>query len=198
MYGTVSVPERVPTAVGVNVTPIVHVRPAPTPAVHVFDATAKSPFLVGAETVRVVLRWFVNVTVFAAVVSPTVVLAKVKVAGEIVTDAEPVPVRLTVWGLFSALSVNVSVPESAPVAAGENVIPTVHVAPAAMLVPQVLLVTAKSPLARTLVKLRATFSWLVNVTVLTALALPTTIVPKLNVLVDNVTGTEPVPVNATV
>ena len=44
--------------------------------------------------------------------------------------------RLTVWGLFAALSVNVSVPVAPPVAVGENVTPTVQLAPAAILDPQ--------------------------------------------------------------
>jgi hypothetical protein len=194
----VSVPTRVPTAAGVNVTPIVHVSPAPTPEAHVFDETAKSPLVVGAETVRVVLKWFVNVTVFAAVVLPTVVLAKVKVVGDIVTDAEPVPVRLTVWGLFAAPSVNVSAPESAPAAIGENVTPTIHVALAAMLVPQVLLAIEKSPLARMLEKLRLVFSWFVSVTDLAALVLPTATVPKPKLVGERVTGVIPVPVRAAV
>jgi hypothetical protein len=64
----------------------------------------------------------------------------------------PLPVRLTVCGLFTALSVNVRVPVAAPVAVGENVTPTVHVAPPAILAPQVLLATAKPALAATLEK----------------------------------------------
>jgi hypothetical protein len=43
-------------------------------------------------------------------------------------------------------SVKVSVPVAAPTAVGENVTPTVHWAPAAILVPQVLLDTAKPTL----------------------------------------------------
>lgn len=45
------VPARGPTAVGVNVTPIVHVAPAATPP-HVFDVTAKSPVAAAPETVN--------------------------------------------------------------------------------------------------------------------------------------------------
>ena len=70
----------------------------------------------------------------------------------------PVPVRLTVCGLFAAVSVNVSVPVAVPVAVGENVTPTVQLAPAATLVPQVLLETAKPALAAMLEKLSETFS----------------------------------------
>jgi hypothetical protein len=69
-----------------------------------------------------------------------------------------VPVRLTVWGPFAASSVKVNVPVTAPVAVGENVTPTLQLAPAAMLVPQLLLNTAKPALVTMLEKLSATFS----------------------------------------
>lgn len=67
----------------------------------------------------------------------------------------PVPVKLTLCGLFSALSVNVNVPEAAPVAVGLNVTPTEQLAPAAMLDPQVLVPIAKPALAAMLEKLSA-------------------------------------------
>jgi hypothetical protein len=89
---------------------------------------------------------------------PTVVLANVRLVGETVTGSVPVPLRLTVCGLFAAPSVNVKVPVRAPVVVGENVTPTVHVPPAPMLVPQVLLATAKSPLVEILVKVRVVLS----------------------------------------
>ena len=73
---------------------------------------------------------------------PTVTVPKFSVLAESVTGelvAPPVPLRLTVCGLFAALSVKVRVPVAAPVAVGVNVTPTVQLAPAAMLAPQVLL-----------------------------------------------------------
>jgi hypothetical protein len=54
------------------------------------------------------------------------------------------------------LSVNVSVPVAAPVAVGENVTPTVQLAPAAILDPQVLLATVNRVLATILEKLSDT------------------------------------------
>jgi len=69
-----------------------------------------------------------------------------------------VPVRLTVWRLFAALSVKVSEPVAAPVAVGENVIPTVQLAPAAIPVPQVLLAIVKPVLVTMLVEISETFS----------------------------------------
>jgi hypothetical protein len=55
------------------------------------------------------------------------------------------------------LSVNVRVPEMAPVAVGENVTPTVQLAPAAMLVPQVLLAIVNLALVAMVEKLSRTF-----------------------------------------
>jgi hypothetical protein len=157
-------------------------------------ATAKSPVGVIAPIVNDALSAFVNVIVCAAAVTPMVVLAKVRLAGESVTGATPVPERLTVCGLFAALSVNVNVPPAAPKAVGENVTPMVQVAKALMLAPQVLEATAKGPLATTLEKLRGIFSRFVNVRDVIALVLPTATVERFKVLAETVTGVMPVPV----
>lgn len=94
----------------------------------------------------------VSVIVLAELVVPTAWLEKLKLVGETVTAAEPVPLRLTVCGLVAVLSVSVSVPLSVPVVSGAKVTLTEQLAPAAMLVPQVLLAMAKSPLAAMPVK----------------------------------------------
>jgi hypothetical protein len=155
LNGVVSVPVRAPVTVGVKVIPMVHVCPALTPEPQVLLAIAKSPETLGPKTVSFVLRWFVIVTDLAAVVLPIVVLANANAVGLMVTGAEPVPVRVTAWGLFALLSVNVSVPERAPVLVGENCTPIEQVAPPAMLEPQVLLAIEKSPLTEIFVKARA-------------------------------------------
>jgi hypothetical protein len=55
-------------------------------------------------------------------------LGKTKVVGErLPTGAVPVPVRLTVWGLFVALSVKVNVAARLPAVVGVNVTLTVQV-----------------------------------------------------------------------
>ena len=133
----------------------------------------------------------------AELLVPTVTDPKLIELVESVTGALPVPLRLTVCGLFAAASVKVSVPVAAPVAAGVKVTPTVQVAPAATLLPQVLLAIVKWAVAAMLVKLSAVVSWLVRVTVLDELVLPTTTVPKLKLLADRVTGCVPVPVRLT-
>jgi hypothetical protein len=75
----------------------------------------------------------------AELLVPTVTVPKLRLLDDSVTGVLPVPVRLTVWGLVKALSVNFSVPLSAPITDGVKVTPTVQVAPAATLAPQVLL-----------------------------------------------------------
>ena len=105
-------------------------------------------------------------------VVPTTRLANVTLGGEIVTGQDPVPLRLTVCGLFAAASVNVSAPVRVPAAVGEKVTPILQLAPAATLPPQVLLAMAKSPVVAILVKVRAVFSLLVKVTDFAGLVLP--------------------------
>jgi len=132
---------------------------------------------------------------------PTAMTPKFNALADSVTAALPVPLRLTFWGLVEALSVKVSVPLAAPVAVGVNVTPTAQLAPAAWLVPQVLLAIAKGPLIPTLEIVRAVLWRLVSVTVTAALVLLTATVPKFNELADRVTGELellPVPLRLTV
>ena len=111
----------------------------------------------------------VRVTVFAALVLPTTTELKLKLLVETVTGALPVPLRFTTCGLVTALSVNVKLPVTAPISVGENVTPTVQLAPAPMPDPHVLVAIAKPALAAMLVKLSASFPRLVTVKVLGAL-----------------------------
>ena len=78
----------------------------------------------------VVLRLFVIVTIFAAVVLPTASLPKASVVGESVTWATPVPVRLTDCGEFEAWSVIMIDPVRVPMAVGVNVTLIVQLAAA--------------------------------------------------------------------
>ena len=168
-----STPERVPTSVGVNVTPTVHFSPAPTLGAQVLLATAKSPVAAIVVISKEVARWLVNVTVEDALVVPMVRLAKVTLSRESVAATEPVPLRFKVCGLLDALSTIVSVPTRAPAAVGENVTPILQVAPATRLAPHVLLAMAKSPVGVILVNVNAVFSLFATVTSFAALVLPT-------------------------
>ena len=91
-----------------------------------------------------------------------------------------------------------NVPVDEPTVLGEKVTPTVQLAPAATLVPQVLLATAKGALAAMPTLLSVIDCLLVNVTVLAALILPATVVLKLRLVTERVTGALPVPDRVTV
>lgn len=142
----------------------------------------------------------VTVTDLAELVAPTAVVPKLKLVADSVTGALPVPLRLTACGLLIALSAKVSVPAAAPSAAGVKVTPTVQVAPAAILVPQVLLDMANGPPAgmEMLVNVSATLRRLDTVTVFAALVLPNASVPKLKLVAEKVIGALPLPVRLTV
>jgi hypothetical protein len=110
----------------------------------------------------------------------------------------PAPVRLTVCGLFTALSLNISVPVSLPFAAGVNVTATVQLAPGARFVPQVLLAIAKPALTLKLVKKRDAPPLLVSVTVMVEVVWPILVGPKFTEVVDRVANVLPVPERETV
>jgi hypothetical protein len=95
--------------------------------------------------------------------------------------------------LVTALSVKVNVPVDEATVVGEKVTPTVQLAPAAMLVPQVLLATGNGALVAMPMLLSTVVCLFVNVTVLAALVLPATVVLKLRLVTERVTGALPVP-----
>src|SRR5437667_12525333 len=100
-------PVRVPDAVGENVTLMAQVPPTATELPQL-SVSAKSPLVEIVVIAKAAEPVFVSVTVCAALVVPTVWLAKVSEAGErlaVVVDAVPVPVRPAVCGLPEALSV---------------------------------------------------------------------------------------------
>jgi len=196
----VSAPVAAPDAVGVNVTPTVQLEPAATLVPQVLLAMPKGPLAAMADNVSDPLWLLVSVTDFAELVEPTAVVLKLKDVDDSVTGALPVPLRFTVCGLLTALSVKVSVPPAAPSADGVNVTLTVQLAPAAMPVPQVLPEMANGPPAGTemLVNVSAVLIRLVTVTDFEALVLPIASVPKFKLAAENVTGELPLPVTLTV
>src|SRR4051812_36231436 len=119
---------------------------------------------------------FVSVTDCAALVVPTVWLAKVKLVGENVTAAAdaafPVPESETICGLPAAESVTVNAPVRVPVCVGVKVTAMLQLAPAARLAGQEL-VCAKSPLVPILLTLSAAPPLFVSVTDCAALVVPT-------------------------
>ena len=88
---------------------------------------------------------------------------KVRLVGfQVTTDPSPVPVRLTV-GFDAALVTTVTLPFLVPTEGGVKVTLTVQLAPAAKLLPQ-LLVWAKSPFAVMLVIVMESLPVLLKVT----------------------------------
>jgi len=77
----VSVPVRVPLAVGVKVTLSVHVEPAATPGVQL-SVSAKSPLIDTPVICKGAVPLLESVTVCGELVVPTVWLPKVKLVGE--------------------------------------------------------------------------------------------------------------------
>lgn len=183
---TVSVPVRVPTTVGVNVTLIVHFALLATAVPQVL-VCAKSPVTLTLSIVNAAVILFVNVTVVGLLVVPTVRLLNVTVAGDSVTACTPVPLRLTVCGLLLALSVMVTAPVAAPVVVGENVTEIVHFLPAFSELPHVF-VSAKLPLTAMLVMVRVAEPELVRITFFAALVVFTTTLPKFREVGESVTA----------
>lgn len=202
LFGASSVKVRVPVtrpvAIGENVTPTVQLAPVAMLAPHVLLATVKGPSVVMLIKFNVMFCRFVKVSVLAVLVLPTAVVLKLKLLVESVTGAVPVPERLTVCGLVSAVSVNVRTPVAEPGAAGVNVTPTVQFVPATMLAPQVLFATANGPVVVMLMKLSGTFKRFVTVTVLAEVVSPTAIVPKFKLVGERLTGALPLPLRAAV
>src|SRR5207237_7671843 len=114
-------------------------------------------------------------TTCGALLVPTFCEPNVKLVGVTVNWGEleaPVPVSDTFCGLLEAESVSVSVPVRVPPAVGVKVTLTVQLAPAARLLPQLLL-CEKSPLVVMELNVTAPAVSLVAVTVLAALLVPT-------------------------
>jgi hypothetical protein len=131
-------------------------------------------------------------------VLPTVIVPKLKLLVDNVTGAIPVPDKVTICGLFPALSVKVKVPLIGPVAVGDKVKATLQCVPAARLVPQVL-IAIENGAAVVIDEIEsATACALVNVTDWFELVAPTTTEPNFKVLADSVTGAAPLPDRVTV
>src|SRR6266403_76587 len=111
-----SEPERVPPAVGANVTLILQ-KAAGARVVPQLFVCAKSPVTATPEMFSVALPVLVSLTAWAALVVPSDWLAKVKLAGDSATAGAartPEPESATEWGLPGALSVTARVAAREP------------------------------------------------------------------------------------
>ena len=150
----------------------------------------------------------VRVTIWIGLVEPTEVAGKMTLAGATVAvtaAAVPVPESATVWGLFPAVSVNVSVAARLPETEGVNATATMQLADVARLNPQALALITKSeelvPDTAMLAMLIADGPPLVSVTVWTVLVEPTDVAGNIRlegVIVAVATGVVPSPESATV
>lgn len=146
-----SVPLRLPLAVGVNTTLAVQLWPGPRVLKRGGEAQVlvwvKSPVTLIVVISSVDVPVLVMVTVCAGVVEPTLVFAKVRVVGVTVTEVAwvtPVPVTVMMWGLVGVLSSMLNSSVTDPVATGVKVMLRVHVPPRAATVPTQLFDSVKS------------------------------------------------------
>ena len=194
----VNVPEAEPTAVGEKVTPTVQLAPAATLVPHVLLATANgplTPLTATVFTVSVVFRRFVSVIVSVELASSTT-LPKLKLVGEKVTGALPLPERVTVW--VPALWVIVTLPEAAPTTVGANDTWMVHDAPGAI-GPLQLLVWLNGAVATTYETCRGPVPLLSTLMVCALLVVWTTCAGKeSDVGVIEAPGAVPVPLRITI
>jgi hypothetical protein len=192
---TFSFPSRVPVAVGLNTTLIVHFVFAARVVEHVVEDSLKSPVVEITMLLIAELRLFVSVNTFATLVVPTVCDANVALVGVNATGSAPVPLRATVCGLFEALSVIVRVPVRVPTWVGVNVTLIMQLSPAAKVLPQgfVLVARAKSPLAAMLVMFSVAVPVLASVTLFAGEVKFTTVLAKVSDVGVRVTTGPPPP-----
>ena len=101
---TCKAPVVVPVAFGVNTTSMLQVALEVSCVPHVVEETLKLPVVVIMMFLRITFWWLSSLNTFAALVVPTFVFGNVAVAGVNTTGASPVPLNVTVCGLFEALS----------------------------------------------------------------------------------------------
>jgi len=189
----VTVPVAEPTFAGEKVTPTVQLAPAET-APQVLLATENGPLTPKLLTVSVVFRRFVSVIVRVELVETTT-LPKLKLVGENVTGALPLPESVTVC--VPALSVIVTLPEAAPTTVGVNDTWMVHDAAGAIGLLQ-LLVWLNGAEATTFETCSGPVPLLSTVMVRALLVVPTTCVEKeSDVGVIEARGVVPVPLRVT-
>lgn len=110
----------------------------------------------------------------------------------------PVPVRLEVCGLASALSATLNAPCLVPVCVGENTTLIVHLVLEARLAAQVVAEMLKSPVVPIEIPVSAMLCLLESVNTLATLFVPKLVAGKVLLTGVNVTCTEPVPESGTV
>ena len=184
---TRNVPVRAPACVGLKTTLIVQLEPPARLDPQVVPAIAKSPVVDAEIPVSATLCLFLSVNVFAALVPPTTVFAKLALAGVSVACGPPVPLSGTLCGLFAALSLMVTAPVRSPTCVGVKLTLNLQLAPTARVAPQVFTGIAKSLLATMLAIFSVAAPVFDMVTAFAADVLPTANVANVNEAGDSVT-----------
>src|SRR5467141_4303622 len=164
------------------------------PQVLVLAGTVNGPVLTPMLTARAVFSRLVTVTVRVELV-PSATVPKLKLVGEKVTGALPLPERVTVC--VPALSVIVTLPEAAPTTVGANDTWMVHDA-AGAIGPLQLLVWLNGAVATTFETCSGPVPLLSTVMVRALLVVPATCIEKeSDVGVIEAPGVVPVPLRVT-
>jgi hypothetical protein len=199
---TASIPVRVPTALGVNVTEILQVAPAASVLGErgQVDVCAKSPVVEIPEIIRALDCAFFSVTDCDELVVVINWPENVNVLEESVTGSTPVPLKETVCGLPDTLSFTLSVPESVPDVVGVNVTEIAQLALPARVAGDngQFEVWPKFAEVEMLAIESATVWLFFTVTDFDALVVFTVSFPKAKLVGDKVTAVTPVPVSVAV
>src|SRR5688572_16699154 len=178
---TLTAPLRTPSAVGVNVTLMMHVAVGASVAPQVF-VCAKSPDAAMLAMLSVVPPMFCSVSACAAVVAPMSWLPNASAGGVRDTAgpggaAVPVPLSVELCGLPATLEATLTAPLRTPSAVGVKVTLIVHEAEGASVAAQVF-VCAKSPDAAMLAMLSVAVPMFWSVSGCAAEVVPTCWLPK--------------------
>jgi hypothetical protein len=188
-----------PVAVGLNVTENWQELPAGNVAPQVVLEMAYGAVAVIVETLIAVVSLFDRVTLCAALVAPTTTFPKLIEPTESVDASVPVPVNVTVSGLFVPEVLTVMLRgATAPTAVGVSVTNTSQLVFAASVAPHVVLDTlygAGAEIGETVIDAA---SLLVSENPRATLVLPTATFPKATVAGDTWFATTPVALNVTV
>ena len=141
---TLIVPARLPAAVGVNPTATMQLAPPASVVPQVVLAMAKSPVTARPRPVSVVPPVFVTVMVCVLELLPITIALKLRLCGVALKSATVSPTPES--GTTIAVGAMLNPPERIPAAVGVKLTATLQLAPPASVVPQLLLVSTKSPL----------------------------------------------------
>ncbi len=187
LVAMVRAPVCAPSDAGVKVNARVQLAPAASVVVQVVDGSSAKPLpeTVCAEMASATAWLFLSATSLMALLSLITTLPKLTAVADSVVGAIPVPLSATVCGLLPALVAMVRAPVCAPSDAGVKVNARVQLAPAASVPVQV--VDGDAAMAYEIpgatvseLMLMGTVPVFLRVTVLTALVVLTTTLPKFN------------------